>query len=80
MSEIPKSIKMKIIRLNNHIASANQLMSQIEEWAENKNPNVDLDSDEWRDNVIDEFSGIRGTVSMVELQKYLEKLQDENEE
>lgn len=55
---IPKYIIKKIDRLELLLRQAFQLKREIEKWAEKKG--IDISSNEWYENVVDEISGVNG--------------------
>ena len=55
---IPKYIIKKIDRLELLLRQAFILKREIEKWAEKKG--IDISSNEWYENVVDEISGVNG--------------------
>ena len=55
---LPKYIEQKIERLNRLLDDAYKLKNEIEDWAEKKN--VDTNSKEWYNNVVDDCSTVSG--------------------
>lgn len=55
---IPKYIIKKIDRLELLLRQAYLLKREIEKWAEKKG--IDISSNEWYENVVDEISGVNG--------------------